>query len=45
MFPSLELGKHLAANYIGSASIPDVMPQVTNIDKDVDAGDIDPFKS
>lgn len=43
MFPSLELGKHLAANYINGASIPDVVQQVPN--PEPQEGDIDPFKS
>ena len=44
MFPSLELGKHLAAQYIGNTDVADITPHVTNIDNNVDAGDIDPFK-
>jgi hypothetical protein len=46
MFPGLDLGKHLAQQLIGGADITaDITPQVTNIDNNVDAGDIDPFKS
>jgi hypothetical protein len=44
MFPSLELGKHLANNYISGASVPDTTPQVP-IDTNNNSGDIDPFKS
>jgi hypothetical protein len=44
MFPSLDLGKHLAAQYIGNAEIADVAPHVANPEPQ-DAADIDPFKS
>jgi hypothetical protein len=43
MFPSLDLGKHLAAHYIGGADIAaDVTPITT---PEPQSGDIDPFKS
>ena len=44
MFPSLDLGKHLAAHYIGGADVADVTPHVANPEPQ-DGADIDPFKS
>ena len=44
MYPSLELGKHVAQQFIGAADIADITPHIATPEPQ-DEGGIDPFKS